>query len=150
MTNTNHRLSPFNTDYQKHFFTFSLIALLVLTGLTGKGQTYQEAKDLAFKGEREKARQVCRVILAKEYDADVAVLMARTFAWDGKYDSSRVVIADVLKRYPAYWDALDAISDVQYWDNKYGDAIRFATLLWQRCKRRHFMLKSQNSQCNGD
>ncbi|MCK9413956.1 MAG: YaiO family outer membrane beta-barrel protein [Prolixibacteraceae bacterium] len=142
MTNTNHSLPPFIMNYQKHFLTFSLLVLLVFTGIIAKAQTYQEAKYLAYKGEREKARQVCRLILAKEYDSDVAVLMARTFAWDGKYDSSRVVIAEVLKRYPAHWDALDAISDVQYWDNKYGDAIRYCDIaLTKDAKDEHFMLK---------
>jgi YaiO family outer membrane protein len=113
-----------------------------MAGFQGRSQTYQEAKDLAYNGQRAQAREVCRKILAKEYDSDVAVLMARTFAWDGQYDSSRVVIAEVLKRYPTHWDALDAISDVQYWDKKYTEAIAYCDIaLSKDAKDQHFMFK---------
>jgi YaiO family outer membrane protein len=120
----------------------SLLVVLLLANHQGKCQTYQEAKDLAYNGQRAQAREVCRKILAKEYDSDVAVLMARTFAWDGQYDSSRVVIAEVLKRYPTHWDALDAISDVQYWDKKYPEAIVYCDIaLSKDAKDQHFMFK---------
>ena len=108
----------FILGFNKQCIAIVLLFQLVLSGYFSQAQTYQEAKDLAYSGQREKAREVCRKILSKDFDSDVAVLMARTFAWDGKYDSARVVISSVLKRYPTHWDALDAISDVQYWDEK--------------------------------
>jgi len=129
-------------EIKKQFIPVALSVLLMLFGYIASAQTYQEAKDLAYSGKREKAREVCRKILARDFDSDVAVLMARTFAWDGKYDSTRVVIAEVLKRYPAHWDALDAISDVQYWDGKYADAIRYCdVVLAKDAKDGHFMFK---------
>ncbi len=131
----------FNCHFKKIGFIVVLISLL-LTSLVGQSQTYQEAKDLAYNGEREKAREFCRTLLAREFDSDVAVLMARTFAWDGQYDSTRVLISEVLKRYPSHWDALDAISDVQYWDEKYDDAIRYCDIaLAKVANDEHFMLK---------
>jgi len=137
---------------KKHFLMApeimgSSCALLLLISLLFPGhqavaQTYQEAKDLAYDGQRAKAREVCRKILAKEYDSDVAVLMARTFAWDSQYDSARFVVAEVLRRYPTHWDALDAISDVQYWDEKYADAIQYCDIaLSKNGTDEHFMLK---------
>lgn len=126
----------------RSFCSFLLFFLLLFSGNRAEAQTYQEAKDLAYSGEREKAREVCRKILAKEFDSDVAVLMARTFAWDGQYDSTRVLIAAVLKLYPEHWDALDAISDVQYWDEKYEEAIKYCDLVLARdAGDKHFMLK---------
>lgn len=122
--------------------SFLIFISLLLSGHLAGAQTYQEAKDLAYNGQRKEAREICRRILAKEFDADVAVLMARTYAWDGQYDSSRVVIASVLKIYPSHWDALDAISDVQYWDEKYLDAIRYCDIaLTKDAGEEHFMLK---------
>jgi YaiO family outer membrane protein len=142
MANYSIRVSKFVVNYQKTFVSLSLFVLLLLTGRLCSAQTYQEAKDLAYNGEREKAREVCRKILAKEFDSDVAVLMARTYAWDGKYDSTRVLISEVLKLYPTHWDALDAISDVQYWDEKYSDAIKYCDIaLTKDPKDEHFMYK---------
>ncbi len=126
----------------RHYFSVILFFVLLLAGYDGKSQTIQEAKNLAYNGQRAQAREVCRKILAKEYDSDVAVLMARTYAWDGQYDSSRVVITEILKRYPTHWDALDAISDVQYWDKKYVEAIAFCDIaLAKDAKDQHFILK---------
>ncbi|MCL6101783.1 MAG: YaiO family outer membrane beta-barrel protein [Bacteroidetes bacterium] len=120
----------------------ALLFTLMFSGNISQAQTYQEAKDLAFKGEYGKSREMCRKILANDFDPDVAVLMARTYAWDSKYDSARVTLAEVLKREPTNRDALDAISDVQYWDNKYGDAIRYCDIaLAKNAKDEHFMLK---------
>jgi hypothetical protein len=48
--------------------------LLLLTGNTATAQTYREAKDLATSGEHAKARDLCRKILAQEFDSDVATL----------------------------------------------------------------------------
>jgi YaiO family outer membrane protein len=136
------RLKKYPVSLLGHCYSVLLLVVLLLAGFQGRGQTYQDAKDLAYNGQREQAREVCRKILAKDFDSDVAVLMARTFAWDGQYDSTRVLIAEVLKRYPNHWDALDAISDVQYWDKKFPEAIGYCNIaLAKDPKDQHFMLK---------
>lgn len=138
MTNQEKRQSRFFSGYKKLF----VLAALVLSGIAGRGQTYQEARALAFKGEHEKARALCRAILAKDFDSDVAVLMARTYAWDGRYDSARVWTSAVLKRVPANRDALDAASDVEYWDKQYPTAIRYCDeALGKDVNDEHFLLK---------
>jgi YaiO family outer membrane protein len=116
--------------------------MLLFSGYLASAQSYQEARDLAYNGQRKEARELCKKILAKEFDADVAVLLARTYAWDGQYDSARVVLAEVLKIYPTHWDALDAISDVQYWDEKYPEAIRYCDIILAKdAGDEHFLLK---------
>lgn len=103
------------------------ITLWTLTGLFANtyAQTYEEARNFAFNGERAKAQQICRAILAKEFDSDVALLLGRTYAWDGKYDSSRVVLNEVLTRNPEQMEALDALSDVEFWAENYDKAIAY-------------------------
>ncbi len=108
----------------------ALAIILLLAGLhaTLPAQTFVEARHLAFNGQRAKARQMCKSILAKGFDSDVAILMARTYSWDGISDSTRMVLNDVLKRSPGNMDALDAFADVEYWSENYSKAISFCDL----------------------
>ena len=105
------------------------ILVLMITGFVLQAQTIQEAKDQAYGGNREKARSICRSILAKDFDSEVAVLMARTYAWDGNYDSTKIVISQVLRKDPEHWDALDCLSDVQFWEEKYKEAIETCNII---------------------
>lgn len=88
-------------------------------------QTFEQAKDLAFNGQRAKARAVCRAILAKGTDSDVATLMGRTYAWDQQYDSARIVLQEVLVQSPENTDALSALADVEYWNDRYPQALEY-------------------------
>lgn len=102
-------------------------AFLVLTGLSnhGRAQTFEEARKYAFSGEREKARNICRIILSEGFNSDVALLMGRTYAWDGKYDSARVVLKNVLVEKPGNLEAYDALSDVEFWSDNDEKAIEY-------------------------
>ena len=112
----------------------ALVSVILLTGVLNsvKGQTFEEARKLAFNGERAKARQICKTILSQGYDSDVALLMGRTYAWDGKYDSTRVILNDVLKRNPDNMEALDAFADVEYWSDNYDMAIEYCDRALQK------------------
>ncbi len=107
--------------------TLFILGILVLSGVTAKltAQTFEEARNLAFSGEREKARDICRQILAVEFNSDVALLLGRTFAWDGLYDSARFVFSNVLVQKPGNTEAFDALSDVEYWSGNYEKAIEY-------------------------
>jgi YaiO family outer membrane protein len=108
--------------------TFSLLLLLLLGAgffATLSAQTFEQAKEYAFNGERTKARAVCRAILARDFDSDVATLMGRTYAWDGKYDSARVVLQQVLDHNAENNDALSAMADVAYWSDNYPEAVGY-------------------------
>ena len=107
--------------------TFFSLAFLLVTGLITDlaAQTFEEARNYAFNGEREKARSICRQILSEGFNSDVALLLGRTYAWDGKYDSARVVLTGVLIQKPASEEALDALSDVEYWAGNYEKAIEY-------------------------
>ena len=106
------------------------ILLLLLGGFPVilPAQTFEEARQLAFDGQRVKARQICQLILSREFNSDVAVLMARTYAWDGKADSTRILLDKVLAVNPGNMDALDAYSDVEYWAGNYTQALHFCDM----------------------
>lgn len=106
-------------------FVLLVINLIVLLSVESKAQTFDEARKLAFNGERAKARQICYAILAQGYDSDVALLLGRTYAWDGKYDSTRLVLNELLKRYPENMEAFDAFADVEYWSGNYEKALGY-------------------------
>src|SRR5665647_2554432 len=57
-----------------------------------------KAREFAFNKERVQARNLCREILARDSTYwDAAVLMGRTYIWDDKYDSARVVLNKVVE-----------------------------------------------------
>jgi YaiO family outer membrane protein len=142
MANRENRTFNYASAGIKNGISLSFFIVFLITGLSSRAQTYREAKDLATKGQYAEARDLCRKILTKEFDSDVATLMARTYAWDGKYDSTRVLISQVLKENPKHWDALDAASDVDYWDGKYTDALKSCdVVLAENAADEHFMLK---------
>lgn len=123
---------------------FLVLVILVLNGLflNVSAQSYDEARNLAFNGNRAKARQLCRAILAKGFDSDVALLLGRTYAWDGKYDSTRIVLNEVLSRNPNNMDALDAFVDVEYWSDNYDKAIEYCDLALKKAPySEDFLLK---------
>lgn len=104
-----------------------LAALFLLSGGFCKidAQTFDEARNYAFNGDRVKARAICREILSKGFNSDVALLLGRTYSWDGKYDSARVIFIDIQTRMPENQDVFDALADVEYWSGNYSKAIEY-------------------------
>ena len=109
---------------------FLVLAILILNGLfcNLSAQSYEEARNLALNGNRAKARQLCKTILAQGFNSDVALLLGRTYAWDGKYDSTRLILNEVLARNPDSMEALDAFADVEYWSENYAKAVEYCDL----------------------
>ena len=107
--------SGLNIKFRLLTWPIFLLGIVFLCGLFSEvsAQSYQEARNLALSGERAKARQMCKVLLAQEFDSDVALLLGRTYAWDGKYDSTRLVLNDVLARNAGNMEALDVYADIE-------------------------------------
>lgn len=104
-------------------FLFILLGVCFFTSLSA--QTFDQAKNFAFSGERAKARAMCKAILDKGFDSDVAILMGRTYAWDKQYDSARIVLQNVIIQNPENSDALSALADVEYWNDRYPQALEY-------------------------
>jgi YaiO family outer membrane protein len=113
---------------------FSLITFIVFLTVSNKieAQSFNEARDFAFTGEREKARSICRQILKQEFNTDAALLLGRTYAWDAKYDSARIVFNEVIIQSPDNMEVLDASADVEYWSENYSKALEYCDLALQK------------------
>jgi len=122
--------------------TILLLVILLFNGLSFSvsAQSYEEARNLVLNGDRAKARQLCRTILAQGFNSDVALLLGRTYAWDGKYDSTRIVLNDVLAHNPNNMEALDAFADVEYWSGNYTKAIEYCDLALKKDPKNEDML----------
>jgi YaiO family outer membrane protein len=87
------------------------------------------ARELAFSGESEKALDAATHLFARNPShLDAAVLIARLYAWQDDYDSSRIYISHVLINDPCHHDAMAASVDVEIWDGKYDRALEKAKL----------------------
>lgn len=114
-------------------FRLTLLVVLGTSFITLlSAQTFDQAKDYAFNGERVRARAICKAILAKGFDSDVAILMGRTFAWDKQYDSARVVLENVILQSPDNSDALSALADVEYWNDHYPKALEYCNRILEK------------------
>ena len=123
---------------------FLFVAVLLLNGVwvSVSAQSYEEARSLALSGERAKARQLCKAILSQGFNSDVALLLGRTYAWDGMYDSTRVILNQVLDRNAGNMEALDAFADVEYWSENYDKAIEYCDLALKKdSTNEDFLLK---------
>ncbi len=111
-----------------------LLAFIAFAGLSNKtaAQTFEDARNYAFNGEREKARTICYEILSQGFNSDVALLLGRTYAWDGKYDSARVVFNEVLINKPENMEVLGAFADVEYWSENYSKAVEYCDMALQK------------------
>ncbi len=121
-----------------------VLAILMVNGLlfNVSAQSYEEARNLALNGNRAKARQLCKAILAQGFNSDVALLLGRTYAWDGKYDSTRIVLNEVLANNPESMEALDAYADVEYWSENYTKSIEYCDLALKKDpKNEDFLFK---------
>ena len=97
------------------------------TGNLTSDQLFQIAREKAFSGDREEARRLCGIILARNPTYyDVRVLLARTYAWDGQLIEARSILAAVLRKSPANKDAINALVDVELWAEDFLRALEIA------------------------
>ena len=103
---------------------------------------YLLMKDKAYNGYRVEARSIGKKILSIEKNNEVNLLIARTFMWDGQYDSALVFLNDVLKYKSTYYDALDAKLDLHYWKDEYEQGLLVANFALEHHKEDEtFILK---------
>lgn len=90
-------------------------------------EAFEQARELAFAGEYEEARELAREILeiAPDYH-DVRILLARTYSWNGRYDEARRELRTVLEDTPDYRDALSASIDNEIWSESGEQAVSAA------------------------
>ena len=88
-----------------------------------------KARQFAYNNGKANARTICRQILLRDSTYfDAAVLMGRTYTWDAKYDSARIVLNKVIGLSAGYYDAVDALIDVELFSDNYLKAIEYADI----------------------
>lgn len=87
-------------------------------------ELFQRARELAFSGQRQQARDAARLLLERDPDHhDARVLLGRVLAWDRRYDEAREQLHVVLEAKPDYTDARRALVDVETWSENYAEAV---------------------------
>lgn len=118
-----------------------LISLILMSGIAVKAQIFthgdpvsldsllSKARELAYNNRKSDARKICRQILSLDSTYwDAAVLMGRTYAWDEKYDSAKIVLQKVINQKAGHYDAVDALIDVELMSDNYSGAIKYTEI----------------------
>lgn len=120
-----------NNDVTTHWWTLVacctlLLALAVPANAGAAQDRFMQARELAFDGDREGARQVLRELLDENPDHwDARILLGRTLAWDKRYAEAREELLIVVRAKPNYSDARNALVDVELWSDHPEVAIGF-------------------------
>jgi len=139
MFRINHKKTP--EFFFKFFLLIILISIVIISASDASNFTmlrfsdqqaadldemFKRARDLAFRGSRTEARELCKNILEKkpEYH-DVRVLLGRIYAWDEEYDLARGELLRVIQESPSHLDAKSALIDVEYWANDLAQALKY-------------------------
>ena len=117
--------------YRFHYFLFFWLYVGALAvdaqskqDYVGADEAFLVARQKAFNGKREEAREILQTILSEKPNYhDVRILLARTYAWDGQRDTARKELQIVLGKEPDHEDAISALTDVEIWDEKYAQAL---------------------------
>ena len=92
----------------------------IKTRLADNDSLFNAARKSAFEGKRALARSICfNIVKNNATYFDAWVLIGRTYTWDNKYDSARMAFNEVLSREKGYYDAHDALIDLEYWTDHY-------------------------------
>lgn len=85
---------------------------------------FEDARNKAFAGDRTQSRVMLYEILKRSpsYE-DVRVFLARTYMWDGQYDSARSILRIVLAKTNGNREALLAMADADAWNDQYESAL---------------------------
>ena len=90
-------------------------------------ELFAKARELAQKGQREKAKKILRNILEENPDYhEVRTYLARVHMWDGEYESAEKEIRRVLRERLDYLFALTAAVDLEYWTDNPEKALEYA------------------------
>jgi len=122
------RIDNDNTARWWHTITcLVLLTALVVPGSASAGQDrFNQARELAFAGDREGAREILHELLeAKPNHWDARILLGRTLAWDKRYEEAREELLVVVRAKPNYSDARNALADVELWSDHPEAALAF-------------------------
>lgn len=106
----------------------STAGLFLSAGLTAQTQyqqftddsLYFKALDMAESGKTENARIMAMALYNRSpHYHDAAVMVARMYAWEKKYDLARNFVSLVTEVKPSYYDALSLLADIETWSGNH-------------------------------
>lgn len=87
---------------------------------------FEQARELAFAGEREAAREILvEVIEESPRHWDARIMLGRLYAWDKLYGEARKELLVVVRAKPGYADARNALVDVELWADQPTQALAY-------------------------
>ena len=91
---------------------------------------FQLARKSAFdRHEYQGARAMSKQALQQCPDyADIGVFLGRLYTWDHLPDSARQILLAVLERHPGNEEALSALTDLEYWNDRPGQALVYCEM----------------------
>jgi YaiO family outer membrane protein len=112
------------------YFSFIIHNSYLAQESSNVDELFKNAREFAFEMKDFKtARNICNRILKKSPNYhDVSVFLGRLYAWDGYYDSARVVLNGVIKEDSSNYDAINAAIDIEYWSDKSNQALKYVNL----------------------
>lgn len=122
-----------NTSFSNFLKGFLVLSGIFMMGLSSfaqewktlePDQLYEFARNTAFEGDRDQAREMLHFLLEEHADFyDARILLARTYAWDGEHARADNELREVLRGDPENKDALNAFIDNQIWGAAYHPAL---------------------------
>lgn len=88
---------------------------------------YKKAIYFTVKGEHSRAKDICRYILQKNPDqVNAGVLLGRLYSWDRQFDSSIVILQNIVIEHPEDKEALNALINTERWSGNLDQALVYA------------------------
>lgn len=115
---------------QKKLPVFLFIFFAFLTPSYAQNQVdsdslFKEARTVAFSGEYEASRRLCRRALKLNPEhSDAALLIGKSYSWEGKYDSARLVLQNIVDKHPSS-EAYSAMAKVELWSKNFDEALDY-------------------------
>jgi tetratricopeptide (TPR) repeat protein len=88
---------------------------------------FNQARTMAFEGNREESINICKTILAEKPDYhDVRIFLGHLYARNQEYDSARKELHLVINAKPDSIYALKELTDVETWSNNLDQALKYS------------------------
>jgi len=88
---------------------------------------FNQARTMAFEGNREESINICKTILAEKPDYhDVRIFLGHLYARNQEYDSARRELHQVINAKPDSIYALKELTDVEMWSNNLDQALKYS------------------------
>jgi len=92
-------------------------------------ELYNRSNEEANAGNWKLARNYCRQLLNENPDHFAAsLLMAKTFAFEHKFDSARIISTKLYNETPNHYDLMELMVDIETWNRKYKAALNQAEI----------------------